>query len=293
MAYKERFNTNLEFVDYMKKLCEAYNGSTGKLGKIKYMSSGTMSKLTTENMNIFKSWCPSAWENDKVENHIKPYLDKVGYYGADCNNIFKAIFWGLDTGKVAEIAKFNPNGPYVVRKSNGLGDIGANSFFDLCSNISSDMTSIIPGEMVWNTGHVGMYYGKINNVDFVIDVTISQGGLALNKMSNQSWKKHGRSPFVKEYVISQNLFDSDAFVKFFNTFNKCILIKKGDKGDNVKQMQGALNYANIKLNLKADKLELDGSFGEATDKLVSKFKAYYSIKELNVGIVTLGKLAVL
>lgn len=294
MAYTKLFATNKDFVNHMKKLVDEYNGMTGTKGKIKYMSSGTMSALTTENMNTFKSWCPDVWKSGKVEKHITPYLDKPNYYGADCSNMYKGVFWGLDTSKVKEIDKYTPNGAGVIRKSNGLGDLTADALFDICTDISTDMTNIIPGEMVGKKGHIGMYYGKINGVDYVIDVTISQGGLALNKMSNQKWKKHGKCPFVSRYIggspNDEIKFDKNAFVKFFN---KTIGMKKGDKGEDVKQLQIALNYANKKLKLGFVPLDVDGKFGSKTEALANKIKQIFNCTEKDVGIQTLSALSLI
>lgn len=291
MAYPILFKTNKDFVAYMKKLVDEYNGTTGTKGKIKYMSSGTMSALTTRNMKTFKSWCPSVWTSGKVEAHIKPYLDKPSYYGADCSNMYKGVFWGLDTSKVSEIDKYTPNGPGVKRNSNGLGDLSADALFNICTDISADLKSVLPGEMVGMKGHIGMYYGKINGVDYVIDVTISQGGLALNKMGNQRWTKHGKCPFVGTYIGSAtnaNDFDANAFVAFFN---KSISIKKWDRGDAVLMLQKGLNHANEVLNLGVVPLVEDSIYGDKTGALVDRVKTRYSIREEGVGILTLSFLA--
>lgn len=287
MAYPILFKTNTDFVAYMKKLVDEYNGTTGTKGKIKYMSSGTMSELTTANMNTFKSWSPSSWANGKVEAHIKPYLDKPNYYGADCNNIFKAVFWGLDTSLVKDIKKYTPNGAGVKRNSNGLKDLNETDLFNLCTEISSDLSDIFPGEMVWAKGHIGMYYGKINGVDYVVDCTISQGGLALNKMSNQPWLKHGKCPFVGEYVTTEYSG------KFEDYFNDLVSAQKGDRGEKIEQMQIALNHANKALKLGFEPLDTDGICGAKTIALSDRVKELYRIDEIGIGIKTLALLCAL
>ena len=284
MAYPILFKTNLDFVDYMKKLVVEYNGTTGTKGKIKYMSSGTMSALTTANMNTFKSWSPSVWANGKVEAHIKPYLDKPNYYGADCNNLYKGIFWGLDTSKVDEIDKYTPNGAGVKRNSNHLPDLNETQLFNICTEISDDMTHILPGEMIWAKGHIGMYYGKLDGVDYVVDCTISQGGLALNKMSNQPWLKHGKCPFVGEYIEEK---EPQIFSDYFNDF---VSAQKGDRGEKIEQMQIALNYANKSLKLGFEPLQTDGIYGGKTDELADRVKQLYRIDEAGIGIKTLALL---
>lgn len=168
--------------------------------KTVYMSSGTLSDVTTFNRNIFASWCPNAWANGKVDSCIKDVLDKGTHVGTDCNNLFKALVWQYNPkGK-----KIQPNGAGVIRNSNGLKDLNANDLFNTCTNISTDLSKIIPGEMLWFSGHVGMYYGKIDNVDYVIDATPSLNGVKLNKMSRQKWKKHGQFPWV-DYSDSESV----------------------------------------------------------------------------------------
>lgn len=284
MAYPILFKTNLDFVAHMKKLVDEYNGMTGTKGKIKYMSSGTMSALTTANMNTFKSWCPSVWANGKVEAHIKPYLDKPNYYGADCNNIFKAVFWGLDTSLVKDIKKYTPNGAGVKRNSNGLKDLNETDLFNICTEISSDLSDILSGEMIWMKGHIGMYYGKIDGVDYVIDCTMSQGGLALNKMSNQKWTKHGKCPFVGDYVTESK---TESFAEYFNDL---VSAQKGDRGEKIEQMQIALNHANRVLELGFVPLKTDGDYGGKTDELADRVKQLYFIDEDGIGIKTLALL---
>lgn len=157
-----------------------------------YMSSGTLSDVTTANRNTFASWCPSAWKSGTVDKCIKAVLDKGTHLGADCSNLFKGLVWGWNpSGK-----KVQPNGAGVVRKTNDLGDVTADGLFSLCEKISTDMTKIMPGEMMWCKGHVGMYYGKVNGVDHVIDSTPSLNGVKLNPMSRQKWQKHGQFPWV-------------------------------------------------------------------------------------------------
>ena len=113
----------------------------------------------------------------------------------------------------------------------------------------------------------------------------------MNKMSNQRWTKHGKCPFVGTYTGSTtdaDTFDADAFVAFFN---KSLTIKKGDRGDAVLMLQKGLNHANEVLSLGVVPLVEDSIFGSKTEALVDRVKTRYSIREANVGILTLSKLA--
>lgn len=52
-------------------------------------------------------------------------------------------------------------------------------------------------------------------------------------------------------------------------------LSKGAKGEAVKELQTALNRAGCKL-------DVDGSFGPATDKAVRDFQALYGLEEVGV-----------
>ena len=181
----------------------------------------------------------------------------------------------------------------IFPTSNSLGSVSERPFCKLAytmgKTISPTATEGTCYSGSYYTEHTeqfldGMYYGKIDGVDYVIDCTMSQGGLALNKMSNQRWTKHGKCPFVGEYVTE---YKTESFAEYFNDL---VSAQKGDRGEKIEQMQIALNHANEVLKLDFEPLETDGIYGGKTDELADRVKQLYFIDEDGIGIKTLALL---
>ena len=73
-------------------------------------------------------------------------------FGFDCVNLIKGVLWGWNGDKTK-----NYGG--ATYASNGVPDIGADEIINRCANISTDFSNLIPGELVWKKGHVGIYIG--------------------------------------------------------------------------------------------------------------------------------------
>ena len=74
-------------------------------------------------------------------------------FGFDCVCLIKGILWGWDGDQ---------NATYGGAKyaSNGVPDIGADSMIKKCPDASTTgWNSMEPGEVVWTTGHIGIYIG--------------------------------------------------------------------------------------------------------------------------------------
>lgn len=77
-------------------------------------------------------------------------------------------------------------------------------FDQVCTDITSDFSHILPGEVVYMTGHVGVYCGA----GVVIECTAAwENQVLLSECSNtgintglkhkRKWLKHGKLPFIK------------------------------------------------------------------------------------------------
>ena len=73
-------------------------------------------------------------------------------FGFDCVCLIKGILWGWSGDK----SKTYGGAGYAV---NGVPDIGADSMIKVCSGVSTNFSSIVPGEAVWMEGHIGVYVG--------------------------------------------------------------------------------------------------------------------------------------
>ena len=153
---------------------------------------------------------------DQRERYRKNTLNKCGEYYAnklvseaakkpcfafDCCGLVKGLIWGWNE---------NANSVYggAVYESNGLPDLGAggstNDLISYCNNVSTDFSTIIPGEMLWIDGHVGIYIGD----GYAIECTTAwKDGVQKTVVTNirptksgeygRKWTKHGRLPWVE------------------------------------------------------------------------------------------------
>ena len=116
-------------------------------------------------------------------------------FGFDCVCFIKALFWGWNG---------NPNEVYggASYKSNGVPDIGADAMIKACSDVTDDFSNIIPGELVWQPGHVGIYVGNGLAAEATYEPV---SGVQLQAVLPMGWKdgypatgwtKHGKLPWV-------------------------------------------------------------------------------------------------
>ncbi len=117
-----------------------------------------------------------------------------GYF-FDCVGLIKGILWGW-SGNMSAIyggAKY---------QSNGVKDISADQMIARCPWVSTNFSNIEVGEVVWTTGHIGIYVG--NGV--VVESTPSwNGGVQKSALANigpvtglnsRKWTKHGKLPYI-------------------------------------------------------------------------------------------------
>ena len=74
-------------------------------------------------------------------------------FGFDCVNLIKGVLWGWCGNKVKSYGG-------ATYTSNGVPDIGADQMIAKCTDASaSGWDKLDPGEVVWTTGHIGVYIG--------------------------------------------------------------------------------------------------------------------------------------
>lgn len=115
----------------------------------------------------------------------------------DCCGLIKGILWSWD-------AEANSTYGGAVYKSNGVPDSGANSMISACADASTDFTNIIPGELLWIDGHVGVYIGDgyaiesstawLDKVQKTVVLNVKKAGSGEH---GRKWTKHGRMPWVE------------------------------------------------------------------------------------------------
>jgi len=151
--------------------------------------------LTGKNVDRY---CDNHSYNRRPERTrmIRAVADKdPPVFGFDCVNLIKAILWGWSG---------NPNKTYggAVYNSNGVPDIGANQMIRVCSKVSTDFRSIVPGAVVWMEGHIGIYAGDGLAVEcspkWGNRVQITAVGNIGQKAgyNTRTWTKWGLLPYV-------------------------------------------------------------------------------------------------
>ena len=137
--------------------------------------------------------------NQYPENY--EYLAKAdgSQFSFDCSGLCKAIIWGWNgSDDVYGGAKYC---------SNGLNDLNDEGLKAMCSNVSSNFSNIQVGELLFTSGHVGIYVGN----GMAVEATPSwNGGVQISAVGNigtiaglptRNWKCHGKFKLIS-YSIS-------------------------------------------------------------------------------------------
>ena len=115
-------------------------------------------------------------------------------FGFDCVCLIKGILWGWNGNK---------NHVYggATYASNGVKDMGADSIITstYCTGISSDFNNIEAGEIVWMSGHVGIYVG---NSEVVECTPAWKNKVQFTKLSQRKWLKHGKLNYI-DYTVEK------------------------------------------------------------------------------------------
>lgn len=146
----------------------------------------TRATTNGSNANTNKQWLPYAYA-----------IEDEGFI-FDCVGLIKGILWGWD----GDMSRVYGGAGYAC---NGLPDIDAGVMIKSCQEVSTDFSDIVPGEVVYMPGHIGIYVG--NGV--VSESTPKwHWGVQLSTCSNvhkskksgtvgqRKWTSHGKLPWV-------------------------------------------------------------------------------------------------
>ena len=117
----------------------------------------------------------------------------------DCSGFaYRALPWGW-TG---DRRKLYGGAVYPV-KGDDLYPLTTGDICSICTYVSSDFTNILPGEVLYMKGHVGIYIGDGKAIECT---SAGEGGVQISQVKNISgspkmklsrkWLKHGRLPFI-------------------------------------------------------------------------------------------------
>lgn len=116
-------------------------------------------------------------------------------FGFDCVCFIKGLLWGWngDAGRIYGGAAY---------MSNGVPDINTEALINVCSNVTTtfDHSTMVPGEAVWMSGHVGIYIGNGLAVEcspkWENKVQITACNTDVSGYNRRNWSKHGLLPYV-------------------------------------------------------------------------------------------------
>lgn len=117
-------------------------------------------------------------------------------YGFDCVNLIKGILWGWCGNDAKTYGG-------ATHASNGVPDVSADGMIAKCADVSTTgWASMLPGEAVWCSGHIGIYIGgglavectprwkNCVQVTAVANIGVKAG------YDTRTWTKHGKMPYV-------------------------------------------------------------------------------------------------
>ena len=179
-------------------------------------------------------------------------------FGFDCVCLIKALLWGWN----GDASKGYGGAVYC---SNNVPDKNADQMIQLCSQVSTDFTDILTGEVVWMKGHIGVYIGD----GLAVECTPAwKNGVQITEVKNmgektgfqsRKWTSHGRLPYV--------WYDDGAFTVRLHP------VRMGMKGEDVRALQGLL----IARGCGCGKSGADGIFGENTHKALVAFQEKHGL----------------
>lgn len=203
-------------------------------------------------------------------------------FGFDCVCLVKGLLWDWNGG----CDKIYGGATYAT---NGVPDIGTEQMIGVCKDVSTNFSNIAVGELLWMTGHVGIYIGDGLAVECTpswkncVQVTAVLNIGSKSGYNGRKWTKHGKLPYVT--------YDAAATPAVSTTKSSTVsglpVLKKGSKGSSVKALQYLLQGYECPLG----SCGADGDFGSATEGAVKKFQSEHSLEvDGSVGPLTWAKL---
>lgn len=123
-------------------------------------------------------------------------------FGFDCVNLIKGILWGW----CGDASKRYGGATYPTAAMFAAGacpDVGADGMIAKCTDVSTTgWTSMVPGEAVWCSGHIGVYIGNGLAVECSprwenkVQITAVAGCGKKAGYNTRTWTKHGKIPWV-------------------------------------------------------------------------------------------------
>ena len=199
--------------------------------------------------------------NKGADRTAKIMAASADTFGFDCSGLVKGLLWGWAGDPAQEYggAKY---------QSNGIPDINADSIMAACEDFSTDFSNILPGEVVWKPGHIGIYIGNGLAVECThrwedgVQITAVHNIGTKPGYNGRTWTRHGKLPWVAYAAPEQTLKEGE-----FEMVMRVIDSKS--KGDDVRAMQILLEAKGCKGEMNP---ALYGSSGSKTVAAIEMFQ---------------------
>lgn len=146
-----------------------------------------------------KRYTQNTSYNRQLERTLKINAASADTFGFDCVCLIKGILWGWTGDKSKQYGG-------AVYKSNGVPDFSATAAISYCTKTSNDFRGIVPGALLWMSGHVGIYIGDGLAIECTPSwddgvQTTAVGNIGKVKGYNtRTWKMWGLLPWI-DYTV--------------------------------------------------------------------------------------------
>ena len=212
----------------------------------------------------------NGWYTTKNVNKLKAVANQQPpVWGFDCVNLIKALLWGWTGDESKEKGG-------SVYAANGVPDTNADGMIKRCHDVTDDFTSIKVGEVVWMSGHIGIYIGDGLAVECTpkwddgVQITAVHNIGKKTGFNGRSWEKHGKLP----YVSYGDETEAGEEIEIPEDGLGRRLLKRGCTGEDVRELQRLL----IQLGFSCGSAGADGEFGKATESAVKNFQTVANIE---------------
>ena len=151
------------------------------------------------------------------------------YFFFDCAGLIKGILWGWN----GDHSKTYGCAGYAV---NGVPDTSA--MINYCTDVSTSFDSIVPGELLYLPGHVGVYVGEGKVIEctpiWEDSVQVSWlGNIGFTTGHYRNWEKHGKLQWIDYSGVLEEIQIGDNQAKptkedIYNAPQTLYTVVKGD-----------------------------------------------------------------
>ena len=216
-------------------------------------------------------YCQNHSYNQQTVRQVMIIAATSDTFGFDCVCLIKGLLWGWNGNK----DKTYGGAAYA---SNGVPDVSADGIIGKCKDVSTDFSKLVVGELLWMTGHVGIYIGNGQAVECTpawkngVQVT---DVLNIKSGTGHRWVKHGKLPYVTYDASEAPAVSAPAVSTEVKSVSGIPTLSLGSEGESVRALQILL----IGNDCSCGDYGADGDFGGATKAAVVKYQGKVGLEE--------------